>query len=193
MEPPAHQILQALQIFHIPYETSTEEEIACYLSAERKQWLEDFGDVIVHSKLITSEEISMVTFEEFFLFCSFYGLNPYEKAQNIDRTFYLQMQIADYILNNNDRHEQNWGFLMDNATGKLIGYCPLFDHDHAFSSYERIYSQTTELQKTLREAAQDAQKELQMDLQNLFFMEQPQFLSKEQWNKVLERAKHLTE
>ncbi len=106
-EIPAHQILQALQFFHIPYEISTEEEIDCYVSEERKQWLKDFGDVIVHSKLITSEDISMVTFEEFSLFCSFYGLNPYEEAQNIDRTFYLQMQIADYILNNNDRHEQN--------------------------------------------------------------------------------------
>lgn len=64
----------------------------------------------------------MVTFEEFSIFCAAYGLNPYEEAKRIDYTFYLKMQIADYLLNNNDRHVQNWGFLMDNATGKLIGF-----------------------------------------------------------------------
>ena len=58
-------------------------------------------------------------------FCNAYGMNPYEEAKKIDSEFYLKMQIADYLLNNNDRHEQNWGFFMDNHTGKLFGYCPL--------------------------------------------------------------------
>ena len=71
----------------------------------------------------------------------------------MDREAYLEMQIADYILNNNDRHEQNWGFLMENVTGKLTGLCPLFDHDHAFVNYKNVMSQTTEREMSLREAA----------------------------------------
>ena len=82
---------------------------------------------------------------------------------------------------------------MDNETGKLIGYCPLFDHDHAFSSYERIYSQTTEEQKTLFEAAKEAQNELQMDFQTLLTMEQPHFLTQHQWEQVLNRILKLTQ
>ena len=110
----------------------------------------------------------------------------------MDRDFYLKMQIADYILNNNDRHEQNWGFLMDNVTGKLTGFCPLFDHDHAFSSYENIMSQTTESDTTLKEAAVRAQRELQLDLDKLDDMEQPQFLSAAQWDAVLDRKCQLS-
>jgi len=32
---------------------------------------------------------------------------------------------------------------MENETGKLTGYCPLFDHDHRFAPYENVISQTT--------------------------------------------------
>lgn len=111
-------------------------------------------------ELTTSEETSLVTFEEFQIFCSYYGMNPYEEARAIDHTFYLKMQIADYLLNNTDRHEQNWGFLMENSTGKIIGFCPLFDHDHAFSSYDNVMSQTTETEMTLRDAVIERQRQL---------------------------------
>ena len=76
---------------------------------------------------------------------------------------------------------------MDNATGKLTGFCPLFDHDHAFSNYESVMSQTTEYDMTLKEAAVRAQKELGMNLDKLDDMEQPQFLSAVQWDAVLDR------
>ncbi|MCB6203441.1 hypothetical protein [Extibacter muris] len=106
-------------IRHISYRVSSGEDISLYLSDERKQWIAAVGESIVNSKLFTTEDIAMVTFEEFKIFCEAYGLNPYEEAVKLDRTAYLQMQIADYILNNNDRHEQNWGFFMDNESGKI--------------------------------------------------------------------------
>lgn len=146
----------------------------------------------MHSKLFTSEETAMVTFEEFRTFCAAYGLNPYEEAKRIDREAYLKMQIADYIINNNDRHEQNWGFFMDNRTGKFTGFCPLFDHDHAFSTHKNIQSQTTEEPVSLLEAAREAQKELQLDLKKLEKIEQPQFLTDKQWEQVLERKQSLS-
>jgi len=101
------------------------------------------------------------------------------------------MQIADYLLNNNDRHEQNWGFLMEHASGKIIGFCPLFDHDHAFSSYENVMSQTSEEPISLFDAARRVQAELKMDLQPLLQMEHPTMLSDTQWEQVKERARRL--
>jgi len=190
-EIPASEILEALEIEHIPYIISSEEELRVYLSDERKEWLQGVGEVMVHSKLFTSEEVAMVTFEEFAGFCRNYGLNPYEEAKKIDREFYLKMQIADYILNNNDRHEQNWGFLMDNSTGKLIGFCPLFDHDHTFAPYENVLSQTTEGNRTLLEVALEAQEELKMNLNKLFEMKCPTLLSEKQWEEVFDRTKKI--
>lgn len=190
-EIPACDILDALEIEHIPYMVSVNHEIDVYLSSERKEWIQGVGEVIVNSKLFTSEDIALVTFEEFSIFCSVYGLNPYEEAMKINRDFYLKMQIADYVLNNNDRHAQNWGFLMDNQSGKLIGFCPLFDHDHAFADYDNVLSQTTEMDMTLYEAAKGAQSELDFDLQVLFKMERPTYLEQKQWEQVLERAEKI--
>ena len=191
-EIPADQILTALAIPHIHYKISTDEEVGAYLTEERKQWIAGVGEAVVNSELFTSEEVSLVTFEVFAVFCRNYGLNPYHETIKIDREAYLEMQIADYILNNNDRHEQNWGFLMENSTGKLTGFCPLFDHDHAFVNYKNVMSQTTEREMTLREAAQRAQDELKIDLYGIAEMEKPKFLSNEQWRAAQDRRKHLT-
>lgn len=190
-EVPAAEILFAVGIQHIPYQISLEDEIDSYLSEERKSWIEGVGEEIVNSKIFTSEETALVTFEEFKIFCHAYGLNPYKEASNIDREAYLKMQVADYLLNNNDRHEQNWGFLMENETGKITGYCPLFDHDHAFSGNSKVFSQTTEDICTLEEAGISAQKELRLDLSGLCRMDKPQQLTEKQWTQVLERKDKL--
>lgn len=190
-EIPADQILNALNIPHIHYQVSSEKELQSCLTEERRQWIESVGDTVVKAELFTSEEFSMVTFEEFQIFCANYGLDAYEEAEKADREFYLKMQIADYLLNNNDRHEQNWGFFMENATGKLAGFCPLFDHDHAFSGYENVMSQTRRETMTLYKAAAAAQQELGMDLGSLDKMERPEFLREEQWKGVLERKGRL--
>ena len=133
----------------------------------------------------------MLTFEEFSVFCQNYGLSAFEEARKIDEKSYLQMQIADYVLNNNDRHEQNWGFLVENSSGKIIGYVPLFDHDHAFSEYENLMSQTREETISLQEAAIQAQNILQMDLHKVYEMEKPELLSEKQWQSVLDRIEKL--
>ena len=191
-EIPADQILSVLEIPHIHYKISSDTEVGAYLTEERKQWIEGVGEAVVNSELFTSEEVSLVTFEEFAVFCRNYGLNPYHETIKMDREAYLEMQIADYILNNNDRHEQNWGFLMENVTGKLTGLCPLFDHDHAFVNYKNVMSQTTEREMSLREAALRAQHELEIDLRGLSEMDKPTFLSDEQWRAVQDRRKQLT-
>lgn len=190
-ELPASAVLDTMGISHIPYSASGQDEISAYLSEERAEWIKNTGEMLVKSRLFTSEDVSLVTFEDFRTFCGHYGLDPYEESAKIDRKAYLQMQVADFILNNNDRHEQNWGFFMDNASGKITGYCPLFDHDHAFCSYEKVYSQTTREPVLLLDAARLAQEELKLDLHGLDRMDCPAHLAQEQWEKVLERKKML--
>ena len=80
---------------------------------------------------------------------------------------------------------------MENETGKLIGYCPLFDHDHAFSEYTDILSQTTEERCTLKEAALLAQNELNLDLSGFDQIEKPEYLTEKQWQCVIERKEKL--
>ncbi len=187
----ASQILKTLGISHVSYEESGEEELRGYLSRERREWLAGVGERMVKSHVFTSEEISLVTFEEFSVFCESYGCSPYEEAVKVDKKAYRQMQIGDYLLNNDDRHGQNWGFFMENDTGKLTGYCPLFDHDHAFSTGRNVMSQTTEKEMTLWEAAVRAQEEEQLSLEGLFEMTRPESLGEEQWEAVLERGRRL--
>lgn len=190
-EIPADEILSALDVDHISYTLSAEEEIGSFLSEERKMWLDGVDERMVCSKLFTSEDTAMITFEEFSVFCNAYGLNPYHEAMNIDRGAYLDMQIADYLLNNSDRHEQNWGFFMDNQTGKITGFCPLFDHDRAFSIYSNLHSQTTAEEMTLFAAAKEAWRERKPDLICVEEMTCPRLLTQEQWQQVLGRAKAL--
>lgn len=82
---------------------------------------------------------------------------------------------------------------MDNESGKLTGFCPLFDHDHAFTPYDGVVSQTVEEPVSLYEAAVRVQKELQMDLGVLEKMKKPPLLSLEQWKQVLGRVEKLKE
>ena len=81
-EIPADEILTALQLDHIHYEVSKMNEIMSYLTEERREWIESVGDKkIVNSKLFTSENLAMVTFEEFKIFCEFYGMMRIRKLR----------------------------------------------------------------------------------------------------------------
>ncbi len=190
-ELPADEILSALKICHLSYQAASPLEEEKYLTGQRREWIEAVGEKVVKSKLFTTPEISMVTFEEFRTFCGYYGLDAVEQAKKIDMAYYDKMQVADYILNNNDRHEQNWGFFMDNFSGRLTGFCPLFDHDHAFSMQKDVMSQTTREYITLAEAAKTAQAQCQVDLSVLSDMEKPALLTDEQWAAVKKRGMYL--
>lgn len=80
---------------------------------------------------------------------------------------------------------------MDNETGKLTGYFPLFDHDRAFCENPRVISQTVREPVSLRQAAIEAQKELKMDLSGLGGRKRPRFLTESQWEQTLARINTL--
>ena len=163
------------------------------VTAKRKERIRALDERVVKCRLIASEERSMVSFEDFQIFCQENGRNAFGEVLGLDREHYLQMQIADYILNNIDRHGANWGFFMDNETGRLQELYPLMDHDQAFSDVEGMYSQTTEDEMDLETAALLAQTELHADLSNISRMERPEGISEKQWQQVKKRTAALEE
>ena len=129
--------------------------------------------------------------EDFQVYCAYHDLDEFEYVKANDRKAYCEMQVADYILGNEDRHGANFGFFMDNGTGALLHLYPLMDHDHAFSNEQDIPSQTSEGKETLREAALKAREQVDLHLHPLLHAKKPGELSEEQWNGVLWRAKDL--
>ena len=92
----------------------------------------------------------------------------YDRRCNIDfRTYCRQrwgnqfacIPVLDYIIINTDRHTQNYGFFMNNDTGKLEKMAPLFDYNCALVAdfFQRdardSLSQMFNTAETLRELA----------------------------------------
>lgn len=189
----ASAILDTLGFNHVKYEKVTGEELDKVVTVQRKEQIEALGEEVVKCELIASEDRSMVNFEDYQLYCENHGKNVYDETFALDRKHYLEMQIADYVLNNIDRHAANWGYFMDNSSGEVLSLYPLLDHDHAFSDVEGMMSQTTEQSMDLSTAALLAQSELHADLPGLLLMECPDGLDDTEWESVQRRAISLHE
>lgn len=190
-ELPASKILDALNIPHVVYSEADEDRLKQIVDQAYVHRIYDRGEKIVKCKIISSEEMAIVPWEDFQVYCSYHGKNEYDMVRQMDRVNYDQMQVADYILGNEDRHGANFGFYMDNRSGELMGLYPLMDHDHAFSEDEDIPSQTSEYEMTLQQAAFEAIKHVSTDLDQVMRMKKPDGLDDRQWNMVLQRCKAL--
>lgn len=187
----ASQILDAIGVEHIEYRLSTQEQVDRYVTEEIQGWLSGVGEAIVHSALFTSEDVAFVSFDEFGQFCDLYGAEPLEEAIRIDPHRYCEMQIIDHVLNNSDRHGQNWGFYMNNQTGKVKGMALHFDHDKAFNRNLQIPSLTSVDPMLQSEAAKAAVSEVELDLKPILGMDKPVTMTDDQWRGVLMRTKEL--
>lgn len=185
-ELPASEILDVLGIDHVHYEKA--EQLKEYLSKDRIKKIEDNGEIIVRSKLITNQQQGIIPFEEFAVWCANQEIDDeYEEAKRMDEKSYYEMQIADYILNNSDRHVGNWGFYFDVEENKLQGMYPLMDHDHSFDEEETLMSQTYE-GKTLLEAARIAQAQLNLPVKDILEIPKPEYLMDNEWEQVRKRV-----
>lgn len=54
--------------------------------------------------------------------------NQYEIAKVLGIGFFEDLMFFDSIIYNTDRHLGNFGLLVDNNTGKILGPAPIFDH-----------------------------------------------------------------
>ena len=90
------------------------------------------------SKLITSEELSIVSAEYIDIYCANHDLNMEKFVLQKDRYNFHMMNIIDYLTGNSDRHWGNWGFFVDNSNNSLLKLYPLMDFNKAFTSYDTI-------------------------------------------------------
>lgn len=89
-------------------------------------------------RLFTSEAIGLLTAQEFKqvigLEKSSLSLEDYMKAMEahgLDIAPLKRMIFFDDLVRNPDRHLNNWGFSVDNVTGQLIGFAPIWDTGEA--------------------------------------------------------------
>ena len=95
-----------------------------------------------------------------------HDLDTYEVCKSIDPVTYYGMNILDYLTGNTDRHQENWGFLVDNNTNHYISLYPLMDFNQCFLSYDTIDGASCQtvpwingkMRMTQREAAIEAVK-----------------------------------
>lgn len=192
-ELPASRILDALKIPHVSYSQAEEEKLKAVADQPHIDKIYNSGEKIVKCRIISSEEMAIVPWEDFQVYCGRHNKNEYDLVKQIDSANYYKMQVADYILGNEDRHGGNFGFFMDNRNGNISGLYPLMDHDHAFSDEEDIPSQTSEEDETLRQAAYKAIGHVKLDFDKIMEMERPEDLEEKQWETVLKRCRKLKE
>ncbi len=110
----AASLLEAAKVNHVPY------GIVRY-----------HGKLASKCPLFTSEDVGFVSAHRFFEapfgirdileFCAQYGAEE----------SFREMIVMDAVMANVDRHSGNYGFLVDNASGDVLGMAPLFDHNMA--------------------------------------------------------------
>jgi len=93
------------------------------------------GKIVSISKLFTSKEAALMTGEEYLDFKS--DLPGYRSLDDLlsfmgedgldDKPFY-EMCFLDYIIENYDRHLNNWGFTLNNQSQTISGFAPIWDN-----------------------------------------------------------------
>lgn len=84
-------------------------------------------------KCYTSEILYCTTAEKFRLWCENNDDDFLIFLKHYKDKFSL-MNLGDYLVGNNDRHQANWGFLFDESG--IVGFSPIIDFDHAFLGTE---------------------------------------------------------
>lgn len=120
------------------------------------------GEPVTESRIITSKEYSITSKWAYDVYSTNNDLDTIAESIKLDPITYYGMNILDYLVGNTDRHPENWGFLIDNATNTPISLYPLMDFNQSFLSYDNLDGancQTVYPRKmTQREAAIEAVK-----------------------------------
>jgi len=93
------------------------------------------GKIASVSPLFTSKEIGLMTGQEYLEFrTSVEGFKDMQllldamKEDGINPKGFYEMCFLDYIIENFDRHLNNWGFSVDNKTQRITGISPIWDN-----------------------------------------------------------------
>lgn len=140
-------------------------KIAGCFQCNRVEYFEEYylGQKVCASKLITSEDKSIVPMEFIEVYAANNNTDRFSIVLNKDAYNYYMMNIIDYLTGNSDRHWGNWGFFVDNATNQLTELYPLMDFNKAFTAYENIEGAkclTSKTPMTQKQAAIEAVSEI---------------------------------
>ena len=94
------------------------------------------GKLASKCPLFTSEDVGFVAAHRFF--DKSFGVEDVMRFMNkhgLDEEAFMEMVVFDGLMANVDRHAGNYGFLVDNDTGDVLSFAPLFDHNMAFLPY----------------------------------------------------------
>lgn len=94
------------------------------------------GQPVTESRLITSPERSLVTWEAFSIYALNHDIDAGSYLLELDGYSYYMMNILDYLTGNTDRHWANWGFLIDNSSNRPLRLYDLMDFNHTFEAYD---------------------------------------------------------
>lgn len=84
-------------------------------------------------KCFTNESIHFVKAQWFEIWCMNHDMSIIDYIED-NRMQFDRMNLADYLIGNNDEHSQNWGFIY-NDDMEILSINPLMDYDHAFESH----------------------------------------------------------
>ena len=117
------------------------------------------GKPVSRSRIITSEDASLVSMEAVDVYCVNHELDRDAFVLRKDARAFHMMNLIDYLVGNTDRHWGNWGFLVSNDTNRLEKLYPLMDFNKSFLAYDTIDGarcQTSSRKLSQREAAIEA-------------------------------------
>lgn len=174
-------------------EVATSDVLACF-NVDRLKYedAEYNGMYCCKCKCLTDENHSIVPAEQFFTWCNRRNLDIKDEILKIDKQGYYKMMVVDYLVANTDRHGQNWGFYMNNETGKIEKLHPLFDHNNAFDKdamKDENRRSIVEDGKSMKEAAEYAIK--RCDFKQIKPLKREMFLTDAHYNMFLKRCEEL--
>lgn len=187
----ASEILGVLRIPHVKYSEVALDDLQKIADKQYIDKISNLDEKVVKSRIVSTEDISLIPWEDFQLFCSYHGIDEYDEVLRIDKEQYHLMQIADFILSNDDRCGTSFGFVMNNDSGKIGKLYPLMNHDQAFSSKNLIYSKTANERLTLKDSAFRSIPFVKVDLEQILKMDKPVVLTDKEWNRVVGNTKEL--
>ena len=175
----ASELLDDLGVSHVKYEAVTPEQLDMVADKDRQDDISKRGETVSRCKIICNEDLSLLSWGDFCTYCDLNGKDPYEE---LPTERFHEMNIADYIIGNNDRHIDNWGFTVENF--QITGLHPLMDHDHAFSNDELI-CQTMDKPMSLHDAAILGLKNIDRTIPQK--LDKPDLLTLDEWSMVEKR------
>lgn len=120
----AFQVADLLGLDYVKYEMVKWNDIEC-----------------VRSKLFTSEQFGYLTMTEYLTrelgskikwrYDDICKVIPKECVSQLN-----DLMVFDFIIENKDRHFSNFGFLVNNDTGKIKGLAPIFDNGYSLLNFE---------------------------------------------------------